>query len=1239
MNGKPIKLLIDTAAQISVSWYKEDKNIKLRPKKYNILGLGNHQVHTHGCKNTKLKINDRKYKTEIHVVDHKNIDYDGLLGIDFLSKHNAIIDVKGREMTLYGQRVSLTSHTDVNSKYAETLHLGVINPTEQQPSCMPLILPHAVDLAPSAARILFLEVPTPAPAREDTKNEYIVEPLEYNEALDEKHIYVARSICQHIEKKPNGSTTEIAKPTKQRKSNESPKYVIPIKITNMNKQEMHLIKGTPLATLQHAGKGRIINADVLLTENATAATKDKSTCHEENRKILQEKLMHLNKEEKEKYEELILHKYKDVFEPPKIRQGTTKIEHKINTQDAAPQRRRGYKIPQYLQPHADKLIKEQLDSGTITPSFSPWSSGIVLVPKKNTDGSVKYRLTIDLRPLNSVTIPEIYPIPNMTDSINNLSDCAIYTVIDLKDGYYNIPIATEDQEKTAFSLPSGQYAGHYEYKFMTQGLRNAAATMQRFMDGILHGLQPLIVLSYIDDLLISSKSINENIQHLDEVLQRLQSANIQANLPKCQFAVSEILYVGLLISKNQIKPDPSLIAKIATFHEIEDVRDIMSYLGLSGYYRRWIKNYAEIAKPLTDLLHNHQGNIKKKVHMTEECIDAVNILKEKLTSHPILIIPDMNKDFRLTVDCSAYSCGAVLEQQGTDNKFHPCAYASRKLSPREQAFCASEREMCSLVWAVKYFRHYLLGPKTFTIVTDNAALQHVMNLKDPHSRILRWSLELSQYNYKIIHRPGTSIKHADSLSRFVNAITVFSLQDIQRHQERDKECLELSKKPNFKKENGLFWRETINGPRLVIPQSLRNAILVQEHDSILAGHSGKEATNKKVATQYWWPKRKHDIDRYIDSCDQCQKRKNHDKTKMEMMELPQSEKPFDLIGIDITQLPKSKDGFTYILTILDHFSRYLIMVPMVSQTAEEVSRAFVEYFILKFGIPHGMISDQGTQFMSDLMQNICKLLNITKLRTSSHHPEGNGRTEIVHKTIKKILSHYVNAKQDNWSQLLPYVVSCYNSSRIHSSTNKTPFSIVFGREMSSPFNIAQQTITKIQNSEVEQLADKLRHVWDEVYEANCRAFDSQKTIHDKLIKEHEFSSGDLVLLNNTTVKPGRTKKLSPNWIGPYPILKLVSRVLVQLQLEKRNIIVHKNRIKRYNARTHDTASVCSQDQELEATTITSQTPRKDQTKDPLSNSSCNDETAPQQHRPLPLRQGLRNTKARAQAGFYSNSPK
>lgn len=434
---------------------------------------------------------------------------------------------------------------------------------------------------------------------------------------------------------------------------------------------------------------------------------------------------------------------------------TNEVKHSIDTNNAKPVFTRSYRYPQIHKEEVKSQINKMLDQKIIRPSISPWSSPVWVVPKKlDASGKPKWRIVIDYRKLNELSVDDKYPLPNISDLLDQLGNCQYFTTLDLASGFHQIEINPKDIEKTAFTVENG----HYEFVRMPFGLKNAPSTFQRVMDNILLGIQNERCLVYMDDIIVYSATIHDHILRLTEVFKRLRKANLKIQPDKCEFLRKEVAYLGHLITEDGVKPNPSKVACIKNFPTPKCAKDIKSFLGLAGYYRRFIPNFAKVSKPLTKLLQKDIPFI-----FNSECTSAFNELRNALISDPILIYPNFDETFILTTDASAFAIGAVLSQ-GPISKDLPIAYASRTLCSAETKYSTIERELLAIVWAVKHFRPYLFGRK-FTLVTDHRPLTWLFSIKDPGSRLARWRLKLEEYDYNIVYKPGKINKNADALSR------------------------------------------------------------------------------------------------------------------------------------------------------------------------------------------------------------------------------------------------------------------------------------------------------------------------------------------------------------------------------------------------------------------------------------------------------------------------------------------
>ena len=431
---------------------------------------------------------------------------------------------------------------------------------------------------------------------------------------------------------------------------------------------------------------------------------------------------------------------------------TTLTEHHIETGTARPVRLPPYRIPQAYKDSVRREIQEMLDGGLIEPCCSAWSAPIVLVKKK--DGSL--RICVDYRRLNSVSEFDAYPMPRIHDLIDLLGKAKFITTLDLTKGYWQVPVAKPSRHKTAFATPFGLF----QFNVMPFGLRGAPATFQRLMDAVTQGLGECCS-AYLDDLIIFSSSWEDHIDDVRKVMAKLQEAGLTAKPGKCVFGAAKCKYLGHIVGNGAVEPEPSKVKAVVEFPLPNTKTEMRAFLGLTGYYRRFIPNYASLAAGLTDMT---KKTAPTQVEWTTSTHKAFKELQHALCSSPLLRSPDFSRPFILQTDASERGVGAVLSQRSDQGEEHPIAYFSKKLQPREEKYSTIEKECLAIKVAPHAFRTYLIG-RQFTVETDHRSLIWLDKLKDSNSRLSRWSLSLQPYDFTVAHRSGADNGNADSLSQ------------------------------------------------------------------------------------------------------------------------------------------------------------------------------------------------------------------------------------------------------------------------------------------------------------------------------------------------------------------------------------------------------------------------------------------------------------------------------------------
>ncbi|KAG1463919.1 hypothetical protein G6F56_005189 [Rhizopus delemar] len=449
----------------------------------------------------------------------------------------------------------------------------------------------------------------------------------------------------------------------------------------------------------------------------------------------------------------LLHKYEEIFDWNNDAIGHTNLlQHRIIiNENTIPISHRPYRISPLEAEHLQKELEKYSKLGVITPSNSPWAAPVILVKKKNGE----YRMVIDYRKLNAVTKKDAYPLPRIDDLLDTLGKSKIFSALDMRAGFHQVPVEEESKELTAFTTKFGTY----HYNTLPMGLVNSPATFQRLIDLCFRPLINKCLVAYIDDLNVYSLTHQEHLQHLEQVFQCIRIANLKLNPEKCFFFKDHLKFLGYIVTKEGLQTDPGKIQKIIDYPQPRTLKQVRGFLGLASYYRRFIKNFASIARPLHD-----QTKTTKRIPWNDRTTESFNTLKQLLTSAPILTRPDFNRPFILVTDASKAGLGSILTQLDDEGHEHPVVFASRGLKSSEVNYAPTKLECLAVIWAVQLFRPYLLG-KRFKVITDHSALHGLLKAPNPTGIIARWLTILAEYDYEIKYRPGRVNESADFLSR------------------------------------------------------------------------------------------------------------------------------------------------------------------------------------------------------------------------------------------------------------------------------------------------------------------------------------------------------------------------------------------------------------------------------------------------------------------------------------------
>jgi transposase InsO family protein len=892
-----------------------------------------------------------------------------------------------------------------------------------------------------------------------------------------------------------------------------------------------------------------------------------------------------------------LARYRSIFTFPGDPLGRARgVEHCIETGSAPPIRQPIRRVSHEQRRIIREQIDDMLQQGIIRPSSSPWSSPVVLVKKK--DGS--WRFCVDYRKLNDITVKDSHALPRVDDCLDAFSGALFFSALDLASGYWQVPLAEVDKPKSAFSTHDGLFS----FEVMAFGLTNAPATFQRIMQDTLRGLHWETCLVYLDDILVFSRDFDEHLERLGKVFDRLKLAGFTLKPSKCHFFQREVEYLGHIISSSGISPNPTKVKAVQDCPFPRNIREVRHFLGLVSYYRRFIKNFSTTAKPLIAMTEK-----KARIHCTPQAFKSFSELKSALVNAPILSCPDFSQPFIVETDASQVGLGSVLTQR-LNGREHPVAFASRSLTKAERNYSVTEREALAIVWSVRHFYPYLHGRK-FVLRTDHKPLKFMKTVKDPKHRLARWITELSQFDYTVEFRTGRSNSHADGLSRLplddessgeldddvllppevrsgstreensapqpmiaatqlLSNWTPYDIAQAQRACPKLSLVLQMLDGQSISLEESSYDNELRHYAKLVrqkeisrprgylqycelalVPTQERPNLLRWAHDVPTAGHLGREKTFARLHTRVYWWRMEDSVRDWILTCDTCQSfRVDRPSTRQPLTPMPNFS-PLSAWACDlITSLPLTPRGNKNILVVCDYGTRWVEAFPLQDQTAETISRVLVEQVFFRYGIPEVLHSDQGANFESRLLHEVCALLGVKKTRTTPYHPRGNGLVEKMNSTIKKCLASVSHSNPETWDLRLPSVLFAIRTT-VQSSLRVSPYEALFHLHPRTPLDL--QYRPEMPNSLSSRTSAELFNGLQNMYKNLRAARVKQKSYFDaQHPPPNQYKIGDLVQ-RAYRPRPGEAPKLCPKWSGKYEVIAIRPHGVIVLQDEKGNV--------------------------------------------------------------------------------------
>ena len=847
----------------------------------------------------------------------------------------------------------------------------------------------------------------------------------------------------------------------------------------------------------------------------------------------------------------------------------------INTGSSKPVFQRPYRTPLAKRGIVEKEIDNLLKLGFIRPSSSPYSAPLLIVPKKDSS----WRTVLDYRRLNEVTRMDRHPLPLIQDIFDQLGGSTVFTTLDLKQGYHQLPVHPNSIEKTAFSC----HCGHFEWTRMPMGVSCGPPVFQREMQKAMAGLVGKCCLVYLDDLVIFSQNQTDHVEHVKTVFKRLRTFGLTLKREKCTFAAPEVDLLGFVISEKGIRAKPDKIQAIAELRSPTTAKEVRSFLGMTGYYRQTMPNYAQLAEPMVALT-------RKKVPFTwslpqQQSFDA---LKAMLLGNQVMAFPMTNEPYLLYTDASDYACGAILVQLDEHGTERVVQYVSHQLSGAQLRWATIEKEAFAVVYALKKLWPYLLGAR-FVIYTDHKPLKAFFSSPLQNVKLQRWAITISEYGAAIEYKAGSENTRADMLSRirapeiavidtcqWVDADFPDGLEVHHIPLEADQLTPDRVKAEQLVKFPDLFIEaqeadseyEIFDGmlystrkpsnldasyPHLLMPPCFRPQIIMRAHHEL--GHMGSFKTHHRVAEAYVWPGMKAEITRAVQACPRCTVHiKRRERTPMG--EMPIACYPGQLISTDLTgPFVESTQGNKYILTILDHFSGWVECYAIPDKRSSTVAKCFTDDYFPRAGFAEKMVSDNGGEFNERELRAYFSFVGVEQVNTTPVHPQSNGKIERFNRTLKDMLRKLCNGARAQWQTQLPDAIMAYRNA-VSSVTGYTPFFLYHGRRARIPLS----TLLAGAEPPPNLLGNRLATMTEVFQQAQEHTRESRH--HNRQRLARKANATDIVVGDTVIVAANEPVTLSAKWDHQFEVTKVRGLTYwVRHQLTNKELKLHRDKLR------------------------------------------------------------------------------
>lgn len=815
------------------------------------------------------------------------------------------------------------------------------------------------------------------------------------------------------------------------------------------------------------------------------------------------------------------------YVPKKQNVNDDSVKLEVHLTDEKPVFEQPRRLPFAHREVVEKQIQEWIKDGIVKQGSSPYACNVVVVKKKDQTN----RVCIDYRPINKKTIKDRFPSPTIDDILDCLQGADVFSTLDLKNAYFHIPVAEESQKYLAFTTHSGQYIP----LVAPFGCCNSPAAFQRHLNNVFRKLiAEKIMQLYMDDIIVVAKTREEGIENLRRVLECAAEAGLQMKWKKCQFLQTSIEYLGHIIEKNSVKPSPDKTMAVQKFKVPKTVKQTQSFLGLAGYFRKFIEGFAVIAKPLTDLTRKE---IPFKFEEKERA--SFESLKRALCECPVLKIYNQKAETQLYTDASKHGFGGILMQRcADDNEFHPVYYMSEKTTRDEEKCESYLLEALAVVKAIKKFHVYLVGKK-FTLITDCDAFKKTMTKKDINAKVARWVMFIQSYDCIVEHRSNPKMRHVDALSRMMAMIVskednlCIKIKNLQRDDNNLKKIATILQQQqqydDFVLKNGIIFKYQSGRELLAVPEAMESEVIKNAHEN---GHFGAKKVEECVKQQFYFEKMKEKIQSVINNCVSCiLAERKHGRGEGLLHSIDKGDKPLDTYHIDhLGPMVATCKMYTYLFVVIDGFTKMVWIFPTKTTNAKEVVDK-MQLLQQHFGNPRRVVIDRGTAFTSNEFQQYCEEEKIERVKITTGMPRGNGQVERINRSIIPVLTKLSLDDPSKWYKHVPSLQRALNST-YQRSIGTTPFKLFTGVPMKQ--KIDQLLVEAIEHNFIEQFEQEREKEREKAREQIIKTqAENQRNFDSKRKAAQQYGVNDLVAIKRTQFVNGN--KLAEHFFGPYRV--------------------------------------------------------------------------------------------------------